>query len=124
MQEAAAERRAHIRIEFDAPVSISSESSSYQSSVHDISLKGLLIHTPSDWALPMHASCTVALGLMVQEPIIMQTIVRRIDQQFIGLECEAIDVESISRLRRLVELNLGDESLLERELEALVEHSA
>jgi len=30
-----------------------------------------------------------------------------------------IDLDSISHLRRLVELNLGDEALLERELAAL-----
>jgi hypothetical protein len=36
-----------------------------------------------------------------------------------GLNCKDIDVDSITHLRRLVELNLGDPKLLERELSAL-----
>lgn len=38
----------------------------------------------------------------------------------LGFECQHIDLDSISHLRRLVELNLGDEELLERELALLV----
>jgi hypothetical protein len=38
----------------------------------------------------------------------------------VGLRCREIDIESIAHLRRLVELNLGDEDLLERELSALI----
>ncbi len=37
----------------------------------------------------------------------------------LGLRCEDIDVDSITCLRRLVELNLGEPELLERELSAL-----
>ena len=37
----------------------------------------------------------------------------------LGLNCKDIDVDSITHLRRLVELNLGDPELLERELSAL-----
>jgi hypothetical protein len=38
----------------------------------------------------------------------------------IGFRCDHIDLESISHLKRLVELNLGDEAALERELHELV----
>ena len=37
-----------------------------------------------------------------------------------GLHCLAIDIDSVTHLRRLVELNLGDPALLEREVSALV----
>jgi len=37
----------------------------------------------------------------------------------LGFECRAIDLDSLSHLRRLVELNLGDARLLDRELAAL-----
>jgi hypothetical protein len=36
-----------------------------------------------------------------------------------GFKCEHIDLDSISTLRRMVELNLGDSTLLERDLIAL-----
>jgi hypothetical protein len=39
----------------------------------------------------------------------------------IGLDCTHIDIESAQHLRRLVELNLGDDALLHRELAALIE---
>ena len=38
----------------------------------------------------------------------------------LGFECTRIDQQSISHLRRVVELNLGDEALLQRELKALI----
>jgi hypothetical protein len=37
----------------------------------------------------------------------------------VGLHCRHIDIESLAHLRRLIELNLGDPALLERELAAL-----
>ena len=37
----------------------------------------------------------------------------------LGLRCVDIDLDSITHLRRLVELNLGETELLERELSAL-----
>ena len=37
-----------------------------------------------------------------------------------GLACQSIDVDSVTHLRRLVELNAGDPDLLQRELSALL----
>ncbi len=34
--------------------------------------------------------------------------------------CEHIDIDSITHLKRLIELNLGDEALLHRELAHLI----
>ena len=39
---------------------------------------------------------------------------------YFGLICRNLDIDSATHLRRLVELNLGDPKLLERELSALV----
>jgi len=35
------------------------------------------------------------------------------------LQCNAIDIDSVTHLRRLVELNLGDESQLHKEISQL-----
>lgn len=43
------------------------------------------------------------------------------DQGQLGFVCRHIGLESIQRLRRLIELNLADEAELERELGALIE---
>jgi len=49
----------------------------------------------------------------------MLTRLAHIRNNNVGLRCEYIDIDSITYLRRLVELNLGDAELLERELVAL-----
>ena len=43
------------------------------------------------------------------------------DTQSIGFHCQLIDLDSITHLKRLVELNLADEGLLHRELSALLD---
>lgn len=43
-----------------------------------------------------------------------------IDDGMINFICEHIDLDSITHLKRLVELNLGDPELLHRELSALL----
>ncbi|MEI8326172.1 MAG: PilZ domain-containing protein, partial [Betaproteobacteria bacterium] len=50
------------------------------------------------------------------DKIIMKGVVAHLDGPRIGLECQHIDVDSLTNLRRLVELNLGDASLVDREL--------
>ena len=42
-----------------------------------------------------------------------------IEDDHTGYRCEHIDLDSISHLRRLVELNLGDPDILDRELSEL-----
>ena len=37
-----------------------------------------------------------------------------------GVLCRSIDLESITHLRRLIEVNLGDPAASERELKALI----
>ena len=39
-----------------------------------------------------------------------------IHDDYIGFECKYIDLNSMSHLRRTLELNLGDPRLLEREI--------
>jgi hypothetical protein len=50
----------------------------------------------------------------------MEVSLKHIEGQHAGFRCEHIDLDSISRLRRLVELNLGDSESLHRELTELM----
>lgn len=45
------------------------------------------------------------------------------EEDHIGFKTEHMDLDSATHLRRLVELNLGDENLLERELSELIHAS-
>ena len=49
----------------------------------------------------------------------MKVIVARIDHDHIGFYCKNIDFDSIVHLKRLMELNLGNAELVNRELSAL-----
>jgi hypothetical protein len=49
----------------------------------------------------------------------MNLVLVRSTEQRIGFRCSHIDLDNACELRRLVELNLGDSSLLERDLNAL-----
>ena len=50
----------------------------------------------------------------------MEVSVAHIEESRIGFYCQHIDIDSISHLHRLVELNLGNEKLLEREMSEML----
>lgn len=50
------------------------------------------------------------------ESIVMEGKVIHHEGQLIGIECQSIDLDSMTNLRRLVELNIGNEKQVEREL--------
>jgi len=84
----------------------------------DISLKGALVETTQPIANAFTGkACRMVLPLgKGGEHITMEGKVIHQEEQFIGIECQHIDLDSMTNLRRLVELNVGDEKLLEREL--------
>ncbi|GAB4296135.1 MAG: PilZ domain-containing protein [Methylophaga sp.] len=122
--QTADERRRFSRIPFDAVANINgADGNEYLNcDVLDVSLKGLLIVKPGQWQLRLGQSCIVDLLLQQRQVVIeMHTTVAHIDERSVGFEVREIDLESLTHLKRLVELNLGDDSLLHRELSALRE---
>ena len=116
------ERRQFTRIAFDADAEVFTGEQAVKVQVTDISLKGALIETPHDtkWHPSMGDHCEIVIDLDGQHTkIYMHTRVAYVRDNNIGLVCEHIDIQSIGHLRRLVELNLGDPALLDRELKAL-----
>lgn len=114
------ERRRFHRILFDAPTTLSYAEGVQSSNLIDISLSGALVVTPKEWSGVIGDEIMLKVLLGDEEPhISMQTKISHQESGQIGLRCLHIDIESIGHLRRLVELNLGDTELLERELEAL-----
>ena len=63
---------------------------------------------------------TIRLDAAGEAVIRMEGEIAHRDGTQVGMRCTGIDLDSIAHLRRLVELNLGDEELLHRELSALV----
>ena len=121
MSDTANNRRRFQRIAFDAATELVQGEQRWDVELHDLSLKGLLIKVPEGWSgdpeRPFFASISLAPDTLVQ----MEVLQARSNNGLLGFVCAHIDLDSISHLRRLVELNLGDGSLLERELAALGE---
>ncbi|MBT1443460.1 PilZ domain-containing protein [Shewanella sp. JM162201] len=115
------ERRKFSRILFDTPASLSDGDHRWQTRILDLSLNGALLEAPAEFNAPAEP---LSLSFVLPESDVEVTLQARVAHQKanqIGLRCVHIDVESISHLRRMVELNLGDASLLNRELEHFIE---
>lgn len=119
------ERRRFSRIPFDAQAHINNKQGELHlnCAVIDISLKGLLVEKPTNWAGQLGMYYDVDLILDNARLVIkMNNTVAHVDNEHIGFQCQQLNIESMMHLKRLVSLNLGDESLLERELTALISH--
>lgn len=118
------QRRRFSRVDFHAGGQLTVKGQIIACEIEDLSLKGALVTVASD-APPLARDCPVQLGLALGDDgerisIIMQTHVAHIHGPQYGLHCTEIDLDSVTALRRLVELNLGDPALLERDLSALI----
>jgi len=115
-------RRNFHRIFFDAPVTVSHDDQSHHCQLEDLSLNGALLRKSPDWKARQGDEVQLTISLENQAVIIkMDATVMHIEQNKVGLQKTHIDMDSISHLRRLVELNLGDSDMLHRDLEHLVE---
>ncbi len=113
------ERRNFSRIRFDGNTELILGNQRWRTELVDISLKGLLVAIPKDWDLSIAEQLRAQITLAEDAIINMDVIPRHREDGVIGFECEHIDIDSITHLRQLIALNLGDETLLERELAAL-----
>lgn len=116
------DRRRFTRIPFDAVVRVRGRGRIWTAVLVDISLRGALIVRPPDWPTSGADEHRLSVELDAGEGAIiaMEASPVHVAGGHVGFRCERIDVDSATHLRRLVELNLGDPALLERELEALV----
>jgi hypothetical protein len=114
------ERRRFSRIDFDARVEIAQGDKNWQAQLLDISLKGLLLAKMGPYQLQPTTPILVKIILSDQTSIAMSAHVVNQTLEQLHLACVTIDIDSISHLRRLIELNIGDASAAERELSELI----
>jgi pSer/pThr/pTyr-binding forkhead associated (FHA) protein len=113
------EQRDFSRIHFEVPATLHSGGQHWEARLSDISLHGALVERPADWEAGEGQVYRLDVHLNEEITIHMDVEVAHADARWIGFRCHDIDVDSITHLRRLVELNLGDPDLVERELSAL-----
>ncbi|KTC12433.1 pilus assembly protein [Pseudomonas marginalis ICMP 9505] len=121
MNEQPSDRRRFRRIAFDAKTELRQNGQEWSVQLVDLSLKGLLVQRPQPWLGSADAAFDVDIHLDAETDVQMQVRLTHDDHGQLGFVCEHIDLDSISHLRRLIELNLGDEDELHRELAALLE---
>ena len=119
------DRRHHSRIAFHTSAHLVLGNRRIEVKVLDVSLKGALVQIPdAEPGLEADANqdCQLSISLddRKNDQISMETRVAHSHGYRLGLLCRSIDLDSVTHLRRLVELNLGDPNLLERELSALI----
>lgn len=120
MPDQSHERRRFQRIPFDADIELLQGLQRWTVKLHDLSLKGLLVNRPADWARQTDAAIHASLRLAPHVEVHMKVSLAHQSDELLGFYCKEIDLDSITHLRRLIELNLGSSELLERELSALV----
>jgi hypothetical protein len=120
MKNTTQDKRRFSRIEFDAEVSLINDTDVWKSKLIDISLKGLLATVPRIWNASVGDHYITELFADNDDAVIrMEASVTHIGERRVGFKCEYIDLDSISHLRRLIELNIGDTEILNRELSEL-----
>jgi hypothetical protein len=121
MSDHPADRRRFKRIAFDAKTELIQGEFIWPVKLIDLSLKGLLIERPEPWPGDTKKDFFVDIHLSEDVDIEMDIHLAHEENGQLGFVCRHISLESIQRLRRLIELNLADPQELERELGALIE---
>lgn len=102
------------------------EASHWQAQCLDISMCGLLLQVPDDF--PKEVGTPFEMELMLTKDVVIEmpcTLVHfelnHDNHKHAGFRFEKMTLESLSNLRRLLELNLADSDLIERELHHLIQ---
>ena len=115
------QRRKLARVPFQTRVHLSAFPGKYECDLIDISLKGALVQLKSAWQGNIGDVCNILIELGGNgQSILMAGEIAHREGENLGVRCTEIDLDSMTNLRRLIELNLGDEAALERELSAML----
>lgn len=119
MTNLANNRRKFTRFPFAGKVRLYSSGNVWETDLVDLSLRGALVARPADFTGKTGFHYRMELCLHGNIMIAMGVVVAHIEPAQLGLRCERLDLDSFVHLKRLVELNLGDAEMLNRELGSL-----
>jgi c-di-GMP-binding flagellar brake protein YcgR len=119
------ERRKFSRINFTEQCSLSETTSgktvTWDTDILDISLNGALIRSPENYNKSENIPVLLSLKLTGSDIVLeIKGVICHQEESFLGVKFTSISLESISHLKRLIQLNLADESLLHREISQLI----
>ncbi|QMV13462.1 PilZ domain-containing protein [Vibrio spartinae] len=117
-----AEKRRFSRIIYRAPALLTQGSVHIATTVQDLSLHGILLSILGESRLDPQQSVYIEFPLPESDISIQMTAnIVSLENNTLHASIAYIDVESISHLKRLIELNVGNDELLHRELEHLTD---
>lgn len=113
-------KRKFTRTAYHSRATLGNDDTLWEIELEDISLNGLLIKRPANWEghLGDEFSFDLPLGDGT-DLVVMRCKVAREDDERVGLQCTDIGIESVTHLRRMMELNTGDPELVNREFSQL-----
>lgn len=116
------DRRHFSRIVFDGQCNIDFNRQRYKAHLVDVCLTGALVEIEQAIDIEEGQNASVSIELLgANESIDILAILVKREEKLLHFKLENIDLESSSHLRRLLELNLGDAGLIERELHQLAQ---
>ena len=113
-------RRHFTRIIFQRPALIMFNADHFGCHLLDLSLNGALVSHPLGLNPTSGQHVELVFTLAGSDiDIKMKAEVAHVEADSIGLHCTELDIDSATHLKRLIELNVGDDKLLHRELAQL-----
>ena len=121
-QNQSQERRHFERIPFAHEAWIETSEGRHPCELLDISFRGALVQVGPDASPALNQAVDLRLPLTETDDlsINMHGTVVWITDRRVAMRCDQMDIDSMTLLRRLVEMNLGDASMLDREFEAII----
>ncbi len=114
------DRRHFWRAHFRGEASLEQEDRTLPCRLDDISLKGALLEMETTTPVSKGGQALLLLELASGTAISMQVTIVHVEGQQVGVRCDSIDIDSLTHLRRMIELNAGDTKVFERDLSALL----
>lgn len=111
-----ASQRHFTRISLHAPAMLSTSGEVWETRLIDLSLSGALVELPDGWTGRTGTYYTLRVQLANHSYFSTDIVIRQVGRDRLGMAFADLDEHGRDVLRWLMEINLGDSSLLKREL--------
>jgi hypothetical protein len=116
-EDAGIGRQRHFtRISLHAPAMLSTPGEAWETRLIDLSLSGALVELPYGWTGRTGTYYTLRVQLANHSYFSTDVVIRQVERDRLGMAFADLDEHGRDVLRWLMEINLGDTSLLKREL--------
>jgi len=114
------EKRRFTRIKFVTDVRIKVKEHTFDGDLIDLSLNGALMHSNKQALLTLGEECELCFYLPSSDiTLVFNVKLSHSENQNLGFEFVSEDLDTMTHLRRLLELNMGDDEKITEELSVL-----